>query len=582
MNQTFIKSDSRSWLLLTVICSAMVAALAFFTLPAAAAPVPFDGSSSNMAAVQGMAQLFEANLAGAVEVPAVNSMASGRAVLGLSDDMMTLYYRVMVNDISNITAAHIHLGAAGTNGSSVFTLYDGTGDFSPSNPVSGNVTLDAAQLENLLAGNYYINVHTTANGSGEIRGQIGAYTPPSSFNALLMGSQEVPAVETDAIGVARFALMSDTLEYNVEVSDIMNITAAHIHLGAMGENGSSVFTLYDGTGDFGPGAPVSGSAMLTAENLVDLLTSHYYVNVHTEANGSGEIRGQIGGARPFQTALSGANEVPAVDTAASGNAVLALSADTTMLYYRVMVSNIMNITAAHIHLAPMGENGSSVFTLYDGTGDFDPSNPVSGNVELSSDNVLDLLAGNYYINVHTTDNPSGEIRGQLGSYTPPSSFTVMLSGANEVPAVDTSASGTGNLSLNSNMAMLHVNVSVSDIMNVTAAHIHAAPAGMNGSSVFTLYDGTGSFDADNPVGGAVSLSAENLVDLLTDYYYVNVHTTANSSGEIRGQIGTEQAPTAVTMDSLSTSSTSGTVPLALLSLAFTSLAGALFVWRRRR
>jgi hypothetical protein len=274
--------------------------------------------------------------------------------------------------------------------------------------------------------------------------------------------------------------------------------------------------------------------------------------------------------------------VPAVDTAASGSAVLALSADTTMLYYRVMVSDIMSITAAHIHVAAMGENGDVVFTLYDGTGDFDPDNPISGNVELTSDDLLDLLAGNYYFNVHTTDNPSGEIRGQIGSYTPPSSFTVMLSGANEVPSVDTSASGTGNLLLNSNMPMLHYNVSVSDIMSVTAAHIHVAPAGMNGPVVFALYNGTGSFDADNPVGGAVSLSAENLVDLLTDYYYVNVHTTDNPPGEIRGQISSSQAPTAVTMHTLSASSTSGTVPLALLSLAFTSLAGALFVWRRRR
>lgn len=582
MNQTFIKSDSRSWLLLTVICAAMVAALAFFTLPAAAAPAPSDSTSSNVAAFAGMPQFFEANLAGANQVPAVDSMASGRAVLALSTDMMTLYYRVMVNDISNITVAHIHLGAVGENGSSVFTLYDGTGDFDPDNPSSGNVTLDAAQQADLLAGNYYINVHTMANGSGEIRGQIEAYTPPSSFNALLMGAQEVPVVDTDAIGVARFALMTDTLEYEIEVSDIMSITAAHIHLGAMGEEGSSVFTLFDGTGDFAPDDPISGTAMLTAENVVDLLTDHYYVNVHTTDNPPGEIRGQIGGARTFQSALSGANEVPAVDTAASGNAVLALSADTTMLYYRVMVSNIMSITVAHIHLGAMGEEGSSVFTLYDGTGDFDPDNPISGNVELSSDNLLDLLADNYYINVHTTDNQQGEIRGQIASYTPPNSFTVMLSGANEVPAVDTSANGTSNLSLNSNTPMLHYNVSVSDIMSVRAAHIHAAPAGMTGSSVFTLYNGMGSFDADNPVGGAVSLSAENLVDLLTDYYYVNVHTTTNPSGEIRGQISASQAPTAVTMDILSAHSTPGTLPLALLSLAFTSLTGALFVWRRRR
>jgi hypothetical protein len=45
------------------------------------------------------------------------------------------------------------------------------------------------------------------------------------------------------------------------------------------------------------------------------------------------------------------------------------------------------------------------------------------------------------------------------------------------------------------------------------------------------------FGPGNPVGGGNGLSAPDLVDLLTGYYYVNVHTAAVASGEIRGQIG---------------------------------------------
>ena len=77
----------------------------------------------------------------------------------------------------------------------------------------------------------------------------------------------------------------------------------------------------------------------------------------------------------------------------------------------------------------------------------------------------------------------------------------------------------------------------SDIANVTASHIHRGRSGVNGPVVFPLYTGTGAFDPNTPVGGGIMLSAENLVDLLTGYYYVNVHTTAFPGGEIRGQIG---------------------------------------------
>ena len=584
IKQGFASKRSHSWLGLLIICATLVTAFAVLALPAAAASISTsanDTITTTQAASAGTIQLFEANLSGASEVPPVNTNASGRAVLAVSADGTTLHYRVMLHDITGVTAAHIHEGAAGSNGSSVFTLFDGTGTFDESNPVSGSTALTAEQLAVLQAGNYYINVHTTANAPGEVRGQISSYTAPSAFNALLTGSEEVPAVTTDAAGVARFGLAGNTLTYTVDVSNIMSITAAHIHMAAAGANGGSVFTLFDGTGTFDADHPVSGSETLTAENLVDLLTSHYYVNVHTATHGPGEIRGQIGGARVFKTMLSGANEVPAVDTSASGEAIVAVNAAADMVYYRVMVSNIMSITAAHIHNAPAGSNGSSIITLFDGNGTFDADHPATGSDAISTAQLLELLSGNHYINVHTAAHGPGEIRGQLARYTPPTEFDTTLSGANEVPAVETSAGGSGHFELDANMPRLHYKVSLTDIMSVTKAHIHMAPAGSNGSSVFTLFDGTGTFDADNPVGGAFALNAENLVDLLTNHYYVNVHTTANAPGEVRGQIGSSADPTAVTIGALNADSSSGNLMLTLAALGFTLLGGAFLLKRRR-
>ncbi|MEZ4730289.1 MAG: CHRD domain-containing protein [Caldilineaceae bacterium] len=481
--------------------------------------------------------LFEANLSPANEVPAVDSAAAGRAVLALITD--TLYYRVLVADIDKVTAAHIHEAAPGVNGPVIFPLFTGSGVFDPANPISGTVTLTPTQVAKLMAGDYYINVHTSDAPSGEIRGQVRAYTPGASYNALLLGRNEATPVTTNAKGVAQFTLANtNTLQYQLAVSDIISITASHIHFGPTGKNGPVVHGLYNGSGAFDPANPISGVITLTAKHMVDLLTGYYYVNVHTSANPGGEIRGQIGGVRLFQANLTGAAEVPARSTSASGRAVLALSADATKLSYRVMVNDIEDITASHIHTAPTGVNGGIIFPLFsNASGAFDPANPISGTLDLTLDQVMALIVDQYYINVHTSTAPAGAIRGQVVAYQPPAHMMAPLSGADEVPAVTTDAVGIARLLLNPSLDTLHYSVWVTDIVDITASHIHFAPTGKNGPVVFPLYMGSGAFDPAHPVGGAVALSAKNWVDLLTGYYYVNVHTSANPSGAIRGQVG---------------------------------------------
>jgi hypothetical protein len=126
----------------------------------------------------------------------------------------------------------------------------------------------------------------------------------------------------------------------------------------------------------------------------------------------------------------GGAEVPAVDTEAQGQATFMLSADGTEVSYQLFVANIMDVTQAHIHRAPAGSNGGVVAWLY-------PSGPpatlipgcsqgmlaegviTSANLvgPLAGKDLEDLLAemgsGNTYVNVHTSANPPGEIRGQI-------------------------------------------------------------------------------------------------------------------------------------------------------------------------
>jgi uncharacterized repeat protein (TIGR01451 family) len=118
-------------------------------------------------------------------------------------------------------------------------------------------------------------------------------------------------------------------------------------------------------------------------------------------------------ALPFTAILSGTNEVPSVATAASGLGTFHYNFETNELTYEVSVANIISITAAHIHSGTVGVNGPVLFPLYMGDGVFDPANPVRGTVTLNDAQQALLMNGGLYVNVHTTANPSGEIRGQI-------------------------------------------------------------------------------------------------------------------------------------------------------------------------
>lgn len=124
----------------------------------------------------------------------------------------------------------------------------------------------------------------------------------------------------------------------------------------------------------------------------------------------------------FTAHLNGVQQVPSVETSGQGQFVL-LNGDGS-LDYKLIVSNLTNIVAAHIHCAPAGVNGPVGVTLFAGS-------PVSLSGILASGPILAPDAGNgcgwldtaailaaiaggdAYINVHTLTNLPGEIRGQV-------------------------------------------------------------------------------------------------------------------------------------------------------------------------
>lgn len=108
---------------------------------------------------------------------------------------------------------------------------------------------------------------------------------------------------------------------------------------------------------------------------------------------------------------------------------------------------------------------------------------------------------------------------------------VTLTGAEEVPAVTTEAKGEGTITIGKDMSVSG-SVKTSGIEGV-AAHIHLAEPGKNGPPVVTLTKGEGG-TWTTPAGA--KLTEEQYQAFKAGKLYVNVHSAAHKSGEIRGQL----------------------------------------------
>lgn len=110
------------------------------------------------------------------------------------------------------------------------------------------------------------------------------------------------------------------------------------------------------------------------------------------------------------TQLSGTSEVPAVTGSASGTMQAKLDTKTNQLTWTITYAGLTGpATAGHFHgPANVGENAGVAIPL---TGSL--VSPISGSAMLSPAQLADVMAGKWYINLHTAANPNGEIRGQL-------------------------------------------------------------------------------------------------------------------------------------------------------------------------
>jgi hypothetical protein len=173
------------------------------------------------ALASGQTTQYSAQLTGANEVPATDSTATGTFTATLDEGAKTLSWSLTVPAITDATMAHIHAGAAGVNGGIVVTLFM---PGSPAGSVSVSGTAGPADLGGPLAGNWdgfvsalksgglYVNVHTTAHPSGEIRAQImaagGQGTPTATATGIPTATATATATPTRTATPTATATMS--------------------------------------------------------------------------------------------------------------------------------------------------------------------------------------------------------------------------------------------------------------------------------------------------------------------------------------------------------------------------------------
>ena len=126
----------------------------------------------------------------------------------------------------------------------------------------------------------------------------------------------------------------------------------------------------------------------------------------------------------FKTNLSAKKAVPPNASKATGQVIVTISKDETKIHFKLITANIIDVGAAHFHLAPPGTNGGVVVPLFGGP----PAGPANGILAegyITAGNVVGALAGdldaliaairdgNIYVNVHTVAIGAGEMRGWL-------------------------------------------------------------------------------------------------------------------------------------------------------------------------
>ena len=225
--------------------------------------------------------------------------------------------------------------------------------------------------------------------------------------------------------------------------------------------------------------------------------------------------------------MSGDQELPPTLTGALGAGTLSLESPSRLLSGSFTV-NGMTASAGHVHLGNTGTNGNIILPMTaSGIGTF----TVPSGTLLTEAQATAFANGGLYFNAHSTDIPTGEVRGQIGREV----FAAQMSSAQEIPTNASTATGNGLLEFDATTKKITGRVTLAG-MTAAAAHIHTGVLGVNGPVIFPMTQ----IEAGSGIwvtAADATMTDAQITDLKAGGLYFNAHSTAFPGGEIRGQIG---------------------------------------------
>ena len=452
-------------------------------------------------------------------VPPGGSTATGNCTADL-DATATQLAVSCTHNLATPTAAHVHQGERGENGPVVHTFS------SPASPINENVPVTPRLVADFAGELLYLDVHRSGGDeetAEEIRGQIANPAVAITTGTIRIVKSTTPAggtnfnFTTDITGGPAAFTLNDGGQ-----QEFLNVPAGTYTVTEVGAGTWSptdvVCTDNDSNGN-----AFSGTATVNLQ-ANELVTCTFRNLRNTTAP------------TQFVFHMSGDQEVPPVASTARGGCYGQLD-EVARSFTLVCTHNVDSPAVAHIHRAPAGANGDVVFDLGD------PASPIEASwTNMTPAQVADLLAGNYYVNIHASGRPAGEIRGQVLPRTV-DTFLFPVTPDQEVPPTDSTASGNCSANLADDASSVAIQCT-HDVDNVIDTHLHAAPPGVDGPAIFH-------FANANQFAGSVPLSSRLVADFAAGFLYVNVHSVDYETGEIRGNLigapaheGVEHVPTA--------------------------------------
>jgi hypothetical protein len=335
-----------------------------------------------------------------------------------------------------------------------------------------------------------------------------------SIRSVINGAQSGTTATGTGTAFGTFTPDFKNLTYQVTVSNLSGpITGSHFHISPSG----SIVK---------PITFVGNTATGTWSDIPDSLLQYFvkgkvYINVHTSAHPAGEIRGAV---LPqqflFTVDLNGTQS----GTSSTGRGTgYVFFGDTTgggvpnSMFYAITIAGLNgNFTGSHFHALP---GGSIVHPIT-----FTDSTAIGAWSGYPDSMLTLLLHGKLYVNVHSSIAPAGEIRGAVlpvGEMP----FIASIDGAQSGTA--SSGKGTAYAILNPALSTIRYAATYARLSAaLTGSHFHTATTGGIIQPV--------TFTANSTAGTWTGFSDVNLQDLLRGRVYLNIHSTAFPTGEIRG------------------------------------------------